>query len=186
MSASVITMRSTLTPGSAGRPSGAGGAVASPRWFDGSQRAGGLGHRGIECAFGVVAAVAASLLISRASVVEMKPTDPVIELLRQARQAPRWHSKQGVNLVRRQLNSDLETRAGGIPKEISPETGVRQQSAERAFHVSLAHASARRQGLHHACLLGLSERVVLLRTSTCESARERGTAHYARPIDVKT
>ena len=90
---------------------------------------GGLGHRGIECAFGVVAAVAASLLISRASVVEMKPTDPAIELLRQARQAPRWHSKQGVNLVRRQLKSDLETRAGGIPKEILPKTGVRQQSA---------------------------------------------------------
>jgi hypothetical protein len=73
----------------------------------------------------------------------MKPTDPVIELLRQARQAPRWHSKQGVNLVRRQLKSDLETRAGGIPKEVSPETGVRQQSAERAFHVSLAHALPR-------------------------------------------
>jgi hypothetical protein len=35
-------------------------------------------------------------------------------------------------------------------------------------------------------LLGLSESAVLLRTSACESARERGTAHYARPIDVKT
>jgi hypothetical protein len=104
---------------------------------------GGLGHRGIECAFGVVAAVAASLLISRASVVEMKPTDPAIELLRQARQAPRWHSKQGVDLVRGQLNSDLKTGAGGIPKELPPKTGVRQQSAERTFHVSLAHASAR-------------------------------------------
>jgi len=43
-----------------------------------------------------------------------------------------------------------------------------------------------RQGSDHASLLGLSESVVLLRTSMCGSPREHGTAHYAHPIDVKT
>jgi hypothetical protein len=39
-----------------------------------------------------------------------------------------------------QLNSKLETGAGRVPKEVSPETRVGQQAAERPFHVTLTHA----------------------------------------------
>jgi hypothetical protein len=55
----------------------------------------------------------------------MKSTDPIIELRRQARESSGWHTKQRVDLVRSQLNSELETGAGRVPKEISPKTGVR-------------------------------------------------------------
>jgi hypothetical protein len=51
--------------------------------------------------------------------------------------------------VRSQLNSELETGAIRVLKEVSPETGVRQQATERSFHVSLTHAPSRTQGLHH-------------------------------------
>jgi hypothetical protein len=78
----------------------------------------------------------------------MKPTDPIIELRRQAHDSSGWHSKQRVDLVRRQLNSELETGASRVPKEVAPETGVRQQATERSFHVSLTHASSQTQGLH--------------------------------------
>ena len=57
--------------------------------------------------------------------VHIEPTDPVIELPRQARQSSGWHPKQRLDLVRSQLNSELETGAGCVPKEISPKTGVR-------------------------------------------------------------
>jgi hypothetical protein len=40
-----------------------------------------------------------------------------------------------------QLNSKLETGAGRVPKEVSPETRVGQQAAERPFHVTLTHAT---------------------------------------------
>jgi hypothetical protein len=40
-----------------------------------------------------------------------------------------------------QLNSKLETGAGRVPKEVSSETRVGQQAAERPFHVTLTHAS---------------------------------------------
>jgi len=49
--------------------------------------------------------------------------------------------KQRVDLVCGQLNSKLETGAGRVPKEVSPETRVGQQAAERPFHVTLTHAS---------------------------------------------
>ena len=53
-----------------------------------------------------------------------------------------------------QLNSELQTGAGRVPKEVSPETGVRQQPTERPFHVALTHASSPRlcqgQGSHQA------------------------------------
>jgi hypothetical protein len=39
-----------------------------------------------------------------------------------------------------QLNSKLQTGAGRVPKEISPESGIRQQPTERPFHVALTHA----------------------------------------------
>jgi len=83
-------------------------------------------------------------------VVYVEPADPVIELPRQARQRSGRHPKQRLDLVRGQLKSELETGTGRIPKEVSPKTGVRQQATERAFHVSLTHASFRRQGLHQA------------------------------------
>jgi hypothetical protein len=57
--------------------------------------------------------------------VYIEPTDAVIELPRQTRQSSRWHSKQRLDLVRSQLNSELETGASRVPKEISPKTGVR-------------------------------------------------------------
>ena len=57
--------------------------------------------------------------------VYIEPTDPVIELPRQARQSSRWHSKQRVDLARGQLKSELETGTGRVPKEISPKTRVR-------------------------------------------------------------
>jgi hypothetical protein len=57
--------------------------------------------------------------------VYIEPTDAVIELPRQTGQSSRWHSKQRLDLVRSQLNSELETGAGRVPKEISPKTGVR-------------------------------------------------------------
>ena len=72
----------------------------------------------------------------------MKPTDAIVELRRQARESSGWHSTQRVDLVRSQLNSGLETGASRVPKEVSPETGVRQQATERSFHVSLTHASS--------------------------------------------
>jgi hypothetical protein len=77
----------------------------------------------------------------------MKSTDPIIELSCQARQSSRWHSKQRVDLLRSQLDSELKTGASRVPKEVSPETGVRQQATERSFHVSLTHASSPTQGL---------------------------------------
>jgi hypothetical protein len=72
----------------------------------------------------------------------MKSTDPIVELRRQARESSGGHSKQRVDLVRRQLNSELETGASRVPKEVSPETAVRQQATERSFDVSLTHASS--------------------------------------------
>jgi hypothetical protein len=78
-----------------------------------------------------------------ARVVYVEPTDPVIELPRQACQSSGWHPKQRLDLVRSQLKSELETGTGRVPKEIPPKPGVRQQTTERAFHVSLAHAPSR-------------------------------------------
>src|ERR1700757_148181 len=89
------------------------------------------------------------LLIAR--VLDIESADPVIELPRQTRQSSRRHSKQRIDLVRGQLNPELETGTRRIPKELSPKTGVRQQTTECAFHVSLTHASSIRQGLHQAC-----------------------------------
>ena len=57
--------------------------------------------------------------------VYIEPTDPVIELPRQTLQSSRWQLKQRLDLVRSQLNSELETGSGRVPKEISPKTGVR-------------------------------------------------------------
>ena len=57
--------------------------------------------------------------------VYIEPTDPVVELPRQAREWSWWHPKERVDLVRDQLKSELETGASRVPKEISPETGVR-------------------------------------------------------------
>jgi hypothetical protein len=75
----------------------------------------------------------------------MQPTDSVVELACQARQSSRWHSEQSLNLGRSQLNSELETGAGRVPKEIPPEPGIRQQPTERPFDVSLTHAFASRK-----------------------------------------
>jgi hypothetical protein len=61
-------------------------------------------------------------------VLDIKSTDPIVELRRQARESSAWHSTQRVELMRSQLNSELETGASGVPKEVSPETGVRQQA----------------------------------------------------------
>jgi hypothetical protein len=83
----------------------------------------------------------------------MKSTDPIVELRRQARESSGGHSKQRVDLVRSQLNSELETGARRVPKEVSPETSVRQQATERSFHVSLTHASSQMQALHHVSSL---------------------------------
>ncbi len=83
-------------------------------------------------------------------VVYVEPTDPVIELPCQARQSSWWYSDERLDFVRSQLNSELETGAGRVPKEISPKTGVRQQATERPFDVALAHAACLTQGSHHA------------------------------------
>jgi hypothetical protein len=89
------------------------------------------------------------MLIGRGDrILNVEPADPVIELPRQARQSSGWYAKQCVDFVRRQLNAELETGAGWVPKEVSPETGVRQQATERAFHVPLTHASCPEQGSH--------------------------------------
>jgi hypothetical protein len=70
----------------------------------------------------------------------MKPTDPAAELPRQAGQ-PSWgQAKQRVDLVRSELHSELETRAGGVPEKLAPERGVRQHATERPFNISLAHS----------------------------------------------
>jgi hypothetical protein len=74
-------------------------------------------------------------------ILDIEPADPVVQLPRQAREPSRWHSKQRLHLVCGQLNSELQTGAGRVPKEVSPETRVRQQAAERPFHVTLTHAS---------------------------------------------
>jgi hypothetical protein len=110
-------------------------------------------------------------------VVDVESTDPVIELPRQARQWSGWHPKQRLDLVRRQPKSELETGTGRVPKEVSPKTGVGQQATERAFHVSLTHASPLTQGLHQVCFRSFTEGSVRLRTSMCESTRERGDAN---------
>lgn len=81
------------------------------------------------------------MLIGRGDrVLNVEPTDPVIELPRQARQSSGWHPKQRLDLVRGQLKSELETGTGRVPKEIPPKTRVRQQTTERPFHVPLTHA----------------------------------------------
>jgi len=99
-----------------------------------------------------------------ARVVYIQSTDAVIELPREARQSSRWHSQQRVDLVRRQLNAELETGARGVPEKISPEAGVRQQATERAFDVALAHA-ARPHARIAPCLLPLPDgHFVRLRT----------------------
>jgi len=103
-------------------------------------------------------------------VLDMKSTDPIVELRRQARESSNWHSTQRVDLVRSQLNSELETRTSRVPKEVSPETGVRQQATERSFHVSLTHASSQRQGLHQVSSS-------LSTTYWCDFARERVNPH---------
>jgi poly(hydroxyalkanoate) granule-associated protein len=107
----------------------------------------------------------------------MKSTDPIIELRRQPRESSGWHSTQRVDLVRSQLNSELETRASRVPKEVAPEAGVRQQAAERSFHVSLTHASSQTQGLRH---------VSSSLSTTCERdfARERVNPHLN--VDLRT
>jgi hypothetical protein len=89
-----------------------------------------------------------------ARVVQVEPTDPVVELPCQARQCPRGHPKQRVDLVRRQLESDVETGTGRVPKEPSPKTRVRQQTTECAFHVSLTHASSRQARIAPRVFLG--------------------------------
>jgi hypothetical protein len=83
-------------------------------------------------------------------VLDMKPTDPIVELRRQARESSGWHSKQRLDLLPSQLHSELETGASRVLEEVSPETGVRQQATERSFHVSLTHAPSQRQVSHQA------------------------------------
>src|SRR4030095_160486 len=84
-----------------------------------------------------------SMLTSRWAgiMLDIEPTDPVVELFRQARESSVGRSNQRVDLVCDQLNSKPETGAGRVPKECSPETRVGQQAAERPFHVTLTHAS---------------------------------------------
>ena len=88
--------------------------------------------------------IVCSMLTSRrAGIVhslDIKPTDAVVELIRQALESSVRHSKQRVDLVRNQVNSKLETGAGRVPKEVSPEPRVGQQAAERPFYVTLTHA----------------------------------------------
>lgn len=96
--------------------------------------------------------------------VYIEPTDPVIELPREARQSSGWHPKQRLDLVRRQLNSDLETGAGLVPKEISPKTGVREQATERPFDVALAHAACPHARIAPCVFPSLNGRFVHLRT----------------------
>jgi hypothetical protein len=55
--------------------------------------------------------------------------------------------KERVDLVCSQLNSELQTGAGRVPKEVSPESGIRQQTTERPFHVALTHAFSPGPGL---------------------------------------
>ena len=84
--------------------------------------------------------------------LDLEPTDPVVELPRKAGQSSAWHSKECVNLVRGQLNSELQAGAGGVPKEVPPKTSVRDQATECSFHVPLAHAASQRQGSHQVSL----------------------------------
>jgi len=97
-------------------------------------------------------------------VIYMEPTDPIVELPCQARQSPRWHSEQRLDLVPSQLNPELETGAGRVPKEIPEETGVRQQATKRAFDVALAHAARPHARIAPRVLPPLNERCVDLRT----------------------
>jgi hypothetical protein len=110
-------------------------------------------------------------------VLDMKSTDPIVELRRQARESSGWHSTQRVDLVRSQLNSELETGASRVPKEVSPEAGVRQQATERSFHVSLTHASSHEQGLHQVSSS-------LSTTCWCDYARECVNPHLN--VEVRT
>ena len=80
-------------------------------------------------------------------ILDSEPTDPVVELLRQARELSGCDSKQCVDLVCDQLNSELQTGAVRIPKEVPAETRVRQQAGERPFHVALTHTFSRSSGL---------------------------------------
>jgi hypothetical protein len=93
----------------------------------------------------------------------VKSTDPIVKLRGQARESSSRHSKQRVDLVRSQLNSELEACASRVPKEVSPEAVVRQQPTERSFHVSLTHASSRTQGSHQVSP-SLDDVLVCLRT----------------------
>jgi hypothetical protein len=118
--------------------------------------------------------------------VYIEPTDPVIELLPQARQSSGWHPEQRLDLVRGQLKSELETGTGRVPKEIPPKTAVRQQATERAFHVSLTHASFPHARIAPTSFLGLRGSLVQRRTSMCESTHERGGANHPETIGVKS
>jgi hypothetical protein len=72
----------------------------------------------------------------------MEATYAVIELPRQAGQCPRWHSKQRIYFVYSQLDSNLETGAARIPKEVSPKPGVCQQATKCPLHVPLTHCAS--------------------------------------------
>lgn len=71
--------------------------------------------------------------------VYIESTNPVIELPREARQSSGWHPKERIDLVRGELDPDLEARAGRVPEEVSPETGISEQPTQRPLHVALTH-----------------------------------------------
>jgi hypothetical protein len=80
----------------------------------------------------------------------MEATDPVIELPRESRQLLGWDSKQRIDLMPSQVESELETCTRRVSEEVSPEAGVREQPTQGSFDVPLAHASSPGQGSHQA------------------------------------
>src|SRR5512138_2442825 len=70
----------------------------------------------------------------------MEAADPVIETPRQVAEGRNRHLQEGLNLLRRELQPELQAGAGVISKEVFLESLVREQPAERPFHIPLTHA----------------------------------------------
>jgi hypothetical protein len=73
------------------------------------------------------------------AVADTQPADPVVKAGAEAAHRPARDPEQCLDLVGRQLDPEQEAGAGRIQKEVVPEAGVREQPAQGALHIPLAH-----------------------------------------------
>ena len=71
--------------------------------------------------------------------LDVEPTDPVIQAGAEGRERRPRDAEERLDLLRRELDPERQTGAGRISKEILLEAIVREQPAERPFHMVLTH-----------------------------------------------